>query len=77
MLRAGEWKFIFAQTPESTAVNALYNLREDPLELTNLLGPSARTPETVERAEAMKQLLLTWLEQNRSPHLDGVRARAV
>ena len=78
MVRTADWKFMFASTPESTALDALYNLKDDPQEMNNLLGSNPRAKEFIGRngeATRMKKRLVSWLEQIGSPHLAGVKAR--
>lgn len=69
MVRTRGWKLIMAKDPTSKARDALFNLEDDPYEMTNLLG-SNRAP-----AEEMKERLLAWLERAGSPHETGVRER--
>jgi arylsulfatase A-like enzyme len=78
MVRTEEWKFMFASTPESTALDALYNMKDDPLEMNNLLGSNPRAPEFIGKdgvATKMKDRLVAWLEHIDSPHLQGVKNR--
>ena len=41
MVRTREWKLLMGDTPESKAVDALYDLANDPYEMRNLLGETA------------------------------------
>ncbi len=77
MVRTEEWKFMFARTPESRALNALYNLKDDPLELNNLIGKNPDKAKYVAQAEKMKERLVEWLEFVGSPYLQGVKDRAI
>ena len=78
MVRTADWKFMFASTPESTALDALYNLKDDPMEMNNLLGSNPRAADYIGsngEATRMKERLVAWLEHINSPHLEGVTAR--
>ncbi len=75
MVRTEDWKLMMANRPESTATDALYNLKEDPYEMRNLLGPPADRAHNRKRAEEMKERLVSWLERVHSPHLEGVKQR--
>lgn len=78
MVRTEEWKFMFASTPESTALDALYNMKDDPFEMNNLLGSNPKAADYIGKdgvASQMKDRLVAWLEHVDSPHLEGVKAR--
>jgi hypothetical protein len=64
-----------ADSPESKAVDALFDLRNDPYETRNLLGDPADRSRYAGRAKEMKDRLVSWLERVHSPALDGVKAR--
>jgi arylsulfatase A-like enzyme len=71
MVRTRDWKLIMAKNQESKARDALFHLREDPFEMRNVLGAHR------ERAEELKERLLSWLERAGSPQRDTVRARKI
>ena len=77
MVRAGAWKFICPYTRKSKVTNALYNLEDDPHEMTNLIGANPDRARHARQAEEMKSRLVAWLESMGSPHLDGVKERRV
>ena len=60
---------------ESKVINALYNMREDPHEMNNLLGSNPDRLKYEEKTNELKNDILTWLKQNKSGHYDGVKAR--
>jgi arylsulfatase A-like enzyme len=75
MVRTRKWKYFVPNTAESTVMNVLYDLENDPHELHNLLGNNPGAEDHRRQAEYMKQLLVRWLEQTSSPHLAEVRKR--
>ncbi|GAH04466.1 unnamed protein product, partial [marine sediment metagenome] len=77
MVRTAEWKFMFANSPGSKALDALYNLKDDPYELNNLIGNNPIRGYYLAQAEKMKTRLISWLESVNSPHLQGVINRPV
>jgi len=77
MLRTKGWKYITSHAPNSAAVDALYDLRNDPREMTNLIGGNPRKADHVKQARMMKARLVEWLAKIRSPRLAGVKARDI
>lgn len=77
MLCDGRWKFLYGRSADASSLDALYDLQADPQEMNNLIG---RHPDREShRAEVvrLKGLLVEWLTRTKSPHLEGVKARAV
>ncbi|MCU0786405.1 MAG: sulfatase-like hydrolase/transferase [Verrucomicrobia bacterium] len=75
MIFDGRWKFMCGQTADAPSLDALYDLKNDPQELNNVIG---RNPDREKhRAEAtrMKGMLVEWLARVKSPHLESVKAR--
>jgi arylsulfatase A-like enzyme len=77
MVRTADWKLMMADSPESRAVDALFDLRNDPYEMRNLLGDPADRARYAGRTKEMKDRLAAWLGRVRSPALPGVQARKV
>jgi len=77
MVRTKDWKYITSHAPASAAVDALYDLTNDPHEMTNLIGRNPRKADHLKQARAMKARLLEWLTRIRSPRLAGVKARDI
>jgi arylsulfatase A-like enzyme len=75
MVRTRDWKLIMADSPQSRAFDALYDLNNDPYEMRNLLGEPADRKASAARAEEMKERLLAWLARVHSPVREGVKAR--
>lgn len=77
MVRTAEWKLMMADSPESKGVDALFDLRNDPYEMRNLLGDPADRSRYAGRAREMKDRLVEWLGRVQSPAIEGVKARKV
>jgi arylsulfatase A-like enzyme len=75
MVRTEDWKLMIANQRESRAVDALYHLKEDPHERTNLIGANPNKAQYVAHAQAMKDRLVEWLRKTGSPHIEDVIAR--
>jgi arylsulfatase A-like enzyme len=75
MVRTADWKLMIADSAESRAVDALYDMKNDPLEMRNLLGDPVDRAKYAGRAEEMKQRLIAWLERVHSPAIGKVKAR--
>lgn len=73
----GRWKLMFARTTDGPSLDALYDLKNDPHELTNLLGRNPDREKYRAEAERLKKLLVAWLERVQSPCLEPVKARPV
>lgn len=77
LVRTKRYKFLFANSKSSTALNALYDMRSDPYEMNNLIGSNPERSRYKEEAETMKQYLMEWLTRVGSPDAAGVRERPV
>jgi len=69
------YKLIIPYSRESTVINAMYNLNEDPFEMNNLLGKNPDRAKYEDKTEELRSDLLEWLKKNKSMHYDGVKAR--
>lgn len=69
------WKLMIPYTKESTVINAMYNLNEDPHEMNNLLGKNPDRANYKDKAEELRTCLLEWLKKNKSERYDGVKSR--
>jgi hypothetical protein len=69
MVRTRDWKLIMAKDPASRARDALFNLREDPYEIRNVLRSNPK------QADEMKDRLLAFLERANSPYKNSVKER--
>ncbi len=77
MVRTRDWKLIMAKTPTSRAQDALFNLKEDPYEMTNLLGAPADRARYRAQANEMKDRLLSFLDRAHSPQTSTVKERSL
>jgi arylsulfatase A-like enzyme len=77
MVRTAEWKLLIADSPDSRAVDALFDMRNDPGEMRNLLSDPADRSRYAGRASEMKDRLIEWLQGVHSPDLQGVKARTL
>src|SRR5262249_4557175 len=75
LVRTADWKLMISDSPQSRAVDALYDMKNDPYEMRNLLGDPADRAKYAPRADEMKQRLLAWLDRVHSPNLASVKAR--
>ncbi len=77
MLCAGRWKLLYGRSAEASSLDALYDLQADPHELNNLIGRNPDREKSRAEVTRLKGLLVEWLTRTKSPHLEGVKARAV
>ncbi|MBI9017801.1 MAG: sulfatase-like hydrolase/transferase [Phycisphaerae bacterium] len=75
MVVSGDWKLFCPHTPESRIVNVLYNLKDDPYEMNNLIGKNPDKLKYAAQVEKMKAMLVSWLVSIGSKNVDGVRKR--
>ena len=73
----GRWKLMIARSADSPSLDALYDLKNDPLELVNLLGHNPDRAKYRPEAERMRKLLVAWLERVKSACLEQVRQRSL
>ncbi len=69
------WKLLIPYSKSSKVINAMYDLKNDPYEMNNLLGSNPEKVMYEERAEELRECLLEWLEKNNSKHYQGVKDR--
>ena len=77
MIRTKEWKYMCGREARSSFVDALYNMKEDPEEMNNLIGKNRQKRKYEKKAEEMKEKLLDWMIETRSPHVKGVKSRRI
>jgi arylsulfatase A-like enzyme len=74
MIRSGDWKLLISKIPDADSIDAMYNLKDDPHEMDNLLFEGM--PESnAQVAAELKEKLISWLEDTNSPAVQGVRDR--
>jgi len=77
MVRTQEWKYICGGSAKSNSIDALYNLKEDPIEVNNLIGNHAYKSQWVKQAKIMKDRLISYMENIHHPYLQGVKMRSI
>jgi arylsulfatase A-like enzyme len=77
MVCTKRWKFFCPNSADSKVMNVLYDLKNDPHEMNNLLGRNPDRRRYVGQGEKMKADLVEWLEKVGSPHLDEVKKRRI
>ena len=77
MIRTRDWKFLFCRTENPARIDALYNLKNDPYEMNNLIGDNPDRAKSLPKAEEMKERLIEWLARTESPFLEAVKGRKI
>ena len=77
MILKGDWKMFIPYSPSSNVINVLYNLKNDPLEMDNLIGNNPEKAKYNDKANELKQDLLLWLTEKKSIHYKGVKERVL
>ncbi|MGL5113355.1 MAG: sulfatase/phosphatase domain-containing protein, partial [Flavobacterium sp.] len=75
MIVKGDYKLLIPSTSTSTVINALYNLKQDPYEMNNLMGSNPDISKYTDKINELHTDLLTWMKKNNSKKYDGVRNR--
>ncbi|WP_010136341.1 sulfatase-like hydrolase/transferase [Ochrovirga pacifica] len=71
------WKMYIPKTSTSNVIDVLYNLKEDPYEMNNLLGNNPDRFKYQEKVEELRSDLLEWLKKNKSKNYQGVKDRII
>ena len=77
MIRKDDWKMIvYLQMNEkkNKNVNALYNLKTDPLELTNLIGANPDKAKYEKTTDELKQTFKGWMNKTNTPYIKQLEA---
>lgn len=75
MILKDNWKLFVPYSPESNVINALYNLKDDPHEMNNLIGNNPERNKYEAKANELRDDLLNWLKEHKSSHYEGVKSR--
>lgn len=77
MIVKGDWKLFIPYSPSSNVIDALYNLKNDPYEMNNLMGNNPNKVKYNDKANELKEDLLFWLKEKKSIHYQGVNERVL
>jgi arylsulfatase A-like enzyme len=72
MIRKGDWKMIvYLQMPDrkQVATQALYNLKNDPLEMNNLIGTNPDKAQFEKVALDLRETLKEWMIRTKTPYI--------
>ncbi len=75
MIRTEQWKLMTTHRNSGKNVEALFDLKNDPFEMNNLLGKNPERNKYKERAEALRYKLVTYLKEVNSPLVKGIEQR--
>ncbi|MCF8379625.1 MAG: sulfatase-like hydrolase/transferase [Bacteroidales bacterium] len=75
MIRTKDWKLMTTHRSGGKNVEVLFDLKNDPLELNNLLGTNPQRFEYKQKAEELRTKLVAYLEDVKSPLAAGVKNR--
>jgi len=69
MVLKGSYKLMMTKLAEATRLDMMYNMKNDPYEINNLVGLNGdiASDETIGKAEHLKCLLLEWMERMDGP----------
>jgi len=76
MVRTRDWKLMMANDPKAKSTDALFDLKNDPGEIRNLLAPDDRAAYKG-RAEEMRERVLAWAARVHAPYRDALKQRAL
>ena len=68
-------KLFIPYSAESNVINAMYDLKEDPNEMYNLIGNNPERQKHEAKATELREDILTWLKEHKSGHFEGVKTR--
>ena len=77
MVRTDRWKLLFCRTENPNRLDALYDMKNDPHEMNNLIGDNPDRAKRLPQAEEMKERLIAWLKRTESPFLEAVKGRKI
>lgn len=69
MIVKGDYKLMVTKLAESSRLDMMYNLKNDPFEINNLMGRNGQTADkqAIGKAEHLKCLLVEWMERMDGP----------
>lgn len=77
MIRTKEWKLMTTHRSGGKNVEALFDLKNDPHEMNNLLGSNPERFKYREKTEELRSSLVSYLEEVNSPLVEGIEERVL
>jgi arylsulfatase A-like enzyme len=77
MIRSGDLKLMIAGKAQNESIDALYDLKNDPLELRNLLKEQVSAKKNQKQAEELKARLVAWMEKHEPNKADEIKKRII
>jgi len=77
MIRTQDWKLMTTHRSGGKNVEVLFDLKNDPHEMNNLLGSNPERFKYLETAETLRSKLLDYLKDVNSPLVEGVKKRII
>jgi arylsulfatase A-like enzyme len=75
MIRTDEWKLMTTHRKDGKNIEALFDLKNDPFEMNNLLGTNPERFKYKEITESLRSKLVNYLKDVNYPLVDGVEQR--
>ena len=75
MIRTNDWKLMTTHREGGPDVEVLYDLKNDPYELDNLLGTNPEREKHAKQAEELRSTLVEYLNDINSPIVSGISKR--
>jgi arylsulfatase A-like enzyme len=75
MIVKDNWKMFIPYSAESKVIDALYDLNKDPYEMNNLIGNNPDRKKFKDKANELREDILSWLKEHKSAHYEGVKSR--
>jgi arylsulfatase A-like enzyme len=77
MIRTERWKLMTTHRAGGRNVEMLFDLKNDPHEMNNLLGTNPQRFDYREKAEELRNVLVSYLNDVNCPLADGIEARVI
>ena len=75
MIRTGDLKLMMAQSEKGKGLDGLYDLKDDPFEMRNLIVRPKSPEKNREQARRMKARLVQWLEKHEPHKVEAIEER--
>jgi hypothetical protein len=77
MIRTSEWKLLTTHRKGGKNVEVLFDLKNDPIEMNNLLGTNPERFKYREKTEELRAKLVGYLKEINSPLVKGIEERVL